>query len=92
MKQELKTPILIVLAVVAVAFAVWIGMRTIGGAGNLDQGQIKYTPGKPPWEETDPNKQGPGGAPGMGQTAPGGTPPANAPQGMGAPQLGNTGK
>ncbi|MBI1333789.1 MAG: hypothetical protein JST12_12940 [Armatimonadetes bacterium] len=31
------------------------------GAGDLDQGQVKYTPGVPPWKETDPAKKGPGG-------------------------------
>jgi len=66
MKEQIKTPILIVIAVVfVVAVGLW-GYSTIGKAGNLDQGQIKYTPGTPPWLEKDPNKRGPGGPSGAG--------------------------
>lgn len=74
MKQEIKTPLLIAIAAVAlIGLAVW-GFSFMNNTGNLDQGQIKYTPGKPPWMENDPSKQGPGGAPGQatpGQGAPG---------------------
>lgn len=56
MREELKTPLMIALAVVAVALLAFFGYRTIGGAGQLDQGQIEYTPGVPPWME--PGAQG----------------------------------
>jgi hypothetical protein len=52
-----------VLIIVVVAY---FGFKTVGNAGNLDQGQVKYTPGVPPWMEKDPNKRGPSG----GTTAP----------------------
>lgn len=79
MKKEVKTPLLVVIAVVAVAVLIYFGAKLIGSTGDLDQGQVKYTPGRPPWEETDPSKKGPGGPPGGG--GPG------APQGAGAQQL-----
>lgn len=66
MKEEVKTPLLVAVVVVLVLVVGYFGYKSISGAGNLDQGQIKYTPGKPPWEETDPSKKGPGGAPGGG--------------------------
>lgn len=99
MKENVKTPLLVVVVVIIVAAVVFFGIKTIGGSGNLDQGQVQYTPGKPPWEETDPSKKGPGGAPGV---PPSGTPDAGAPSGgpavapggapVGPPVLGNTGK
>jgi hypothetical protein len=77
MKAQVKGPILVVAVVAVVAVVVYVGMKSIGDAGSLDHGQIQYTPGKPPWLEKDPNKKGPGGAPGgggpgasSGQTAP----------------------
>lgn len=79
MKKEVKTPLLVVIAVVAVAVLIYLGAKLIGSTGDLDQGQVKYTPGRPPWEETDPSKKGPGGPPGGG--GPG------APKGAGAQQL-----
>lgn len=82
MKEQLKTPLIVAVAVVALAFAVFMGMR-FTNAGNLDQGQTNYTPGTPPWMEKDAAKQGPGGAPG------GGTP--GAPPGMGAPIVNSRG-
>ena len=50
-----------VLAVLAIV--VYLGMNAMSSDGGLDHGQIKYTPGKPPWMETDPSKKGPGGGP-----------------------------
>jgi hypothetical protein len=100
MKAEIKTPVLVAIAVVVVAVAAFFLLNAIGNAGNLDQGQVQYTPGKPPWEETDPNKKGPGGAPGGGgpgagksqpvQGQPYGTQPGagGPPPGMTAPQIG----
>ncbi len=67
------------------------------GAGNLDQGQVKYTPGVPPWQEKDGSKKGPGGAPGgggPGSAAPESlenttqAPPGGGPPGMTAPERG----
>jgi len=85
MKEELKNPLMIAVVVVLVAVVAFYGFKSIGNAGNLDQGQVKYTPGKPPWEETDPSKRGPGGSPGGGaQTAP---PQPGMP--VGPPVLGN---
>jgi hypothetical protein len=99
MKQEIKTPLLVTVVVLVVVVVGYFGFQKIGSTGGLDQGQIKYTPGKPPWEETDPSKQGPGGVPGGGgfsgssASAPAGNaPPANAPPGLSAPTLGNGGR
>jgi len=68
MKQEVKTPLLVGIVVAVVAGAVFFGFRAMGNAGNLDQGQVKYTPGVPPWKETDPAKKGVGG---LGSGGPG---------------------
>lgn len=64
------------------------------GAGNLDQGQVKYTPGVPPWQEKDPAKKGPGAAPQTQPTPdPAGqnttdAPPGGGPPGMTPPERG----
>ena len=66
------------------------------GTGNLDQGQVKYTPGVPPWQEKDPAKRGPGtrgpetkapaaDAAGQSSNQP---PPGGGPPGMTAPDRG----
>jgi len=85
MKAEIKTPVLVAVVVIAVAIVGYLILNSVSNAGNLDQGQVKYTPGKPPWEETDPNKKGPGGAPGGGGPGmpPGGGPPGGGPAGGG---------
>jgi len=71
MKDEVKTPVIVVLAVVVIGLIVFFAVKAFN-AGNLDQGQVQYTPGVPPWQEKDPNKRGPGGAPALNQTgAPG---------------------
>lgn len=81
MKEEIKAPALIAVAVVVLAVVIWFGYKSVSNSGNLDQGQIKYTPGVPPWKETDPSKKGPvntgapmpdGGPPGMPATTVGG--------------------
>lgn len=91
MKQEIKTPILIVVAVVAViGLAVW-GFSFVNNTGNLDQGQIKYTPGVPPWMENDPSKQGPGSAPGGG-AQPSASPQGSPGPGVAPPAVSNSGK
>jgi hypothetical protein len=82
MKQQVQVPLLVAVAVGVVALFVFFGMKAMS-AGDLDQGQVKYTPGKPPWAETDPSKKGPGDRP------PQAAPPGNAPPGVGAPALGN---
>ncbi|MGV3614691.1 MAG: hypothetical protein ACO1SV_05070 [Fimbriimonas sp.] len=84
MKQQVQTPLIVVIVIGVLAVFVWFGMKAMS-AGDLDQGQVKYTPGKPPWQETDPAKKGPGGAPGGG--GPG--VPAGGPPGMAAPVVGN---
>lgn len=63
MKEELKTPLMVILAVIAVAAIAFYGFRTIGGAGGLDRGQIEYTPGVPPWMEESKAQQPAGGPP-----------------------------
>jgi len=84
MKAEIKTPVVVVAVVALLAVIVYFGMKTIGDVGSLDHGQMKYTPGVPPWKETDPSKRGPGGSPGVASPT--------APAGMGAPALGNGSK
>jgi hypothetical protein len=93
MKQEIKTPIIVVVATLVVGLVAWYGLGQVGNAGNLDQGQIKYTPGKPPWQESDPSKQGPGGAPGGGGFGATGQAPAagGPPPGFTPPTVNNSG-
>ena len=62
MKQEIKTPVLIVIAVLVLAGVGYFIMQSVGNAGNLDHGQVKYNPGVPPFLEKDPTKRGPGGS------------------------------
>ena len=88
MNQQVKLPMIVVAVIALVALVVVLGSKAMS-AGDLDQGQVQYTPGKPPWMETDPNKKGPGGAPGGG--GPGAPPPpGGGPPGMSAPTLGNS--
>jgi len=61
MKAQVKTPVLVVIVVAVLGAVIFFGMKSVGNAGGLDQGQIKYTPGVPPFKETDPTKRGPGG-------------------------------
>jgi hypothetical protein len=63
----------VVVVCVVVAF---FAIRSAASVGNLDQGQVKYDPGVPPWEQKDPAKQrsegvskAPGGLP-MGTFSP----------------------
>lgn len=88
MKAEIKTPIIVVAIIAVIAVVIYVGMKTVGSSGDLDQGQVKYTPGKPPWLETDPSKKGPGGAPGGG--GPGAPAPAGGPP-VGPPVIGGNG-
>ncbi|MDR3690037.1 MAG: hypothetical protein P4L46_11705 [Fimbriimonas sp.] len=84
MKTEIKTPIIVVAAIAIIAVIGYFGMKMVNDSGSLDHGQIKYTPGVPPWLEKDASKKGPGtGAP----AAPGG-----GPAGVGAPVIGTGGK
>ncbi len=94
MNERFKTPAIVVVVVAIVVAVVYYGFNTIGNAGNLDQGQVKYTPGKPPWEETDPSKKGPGGAPGGGGPGVPSGGPTQAPGGapVGPPTISNDGK
>lgn len=97
MKGEVKTPVIIAVVAIAVVVLGYFLLKTMNGAGNLDQGQVQYTPGKPPWEETDASKKGTGASPGTPGQQPGSatTPPpapngsAPVPPGMSAPTLGN---
>lgn len=93
MKEQVKTPVLVLIVVAVVGILIFVGMNAMK-SGDLDQGQVKYTPGKPPWQETDPSKKGPGGGPpptgAPSGAAPGGNaPPSNAPPGMSPPKIGN---
>ncbi len=94
MKAQVKTPLMVVIGVVVVGVLFYFGSKALS-AGDLDQGQVKYTPGKPPWMETDPSKQGPGAhGPGAGGPPPAGAPTGpdgaqHAPAGMTGPNLGN---
>ncbi len=89
MKDQVKTPVIVVVAIVVIGLVVFFAMKALG-SGNLDQGQVKYTPGVPPWMEKDPSKRGPGttasgssGGPGQpGQPGQGGIVP-NAPPSTG---------
>lgn len=85
MKEQAKLPVIVVAVVAVVGALIFFASKAMS-AGDLDQGQVKYTPGKPPWQETDPSKKGPGGG---GPGAP--PPPGGGPSGMTAPVLGNGG-
>jgi len=61
MKAQVKTPVVVVIVVAVLGLVVFFGMKSVGNAGGLDHGQIPYTPGVPPFKETDPTKKGPGG-------------------------------
>jgi hypothetical protein len=98
MKAEVKTPVLVAVVVAGILVLSYFLLKTMGSAGNLDQGQVQYTPGKPPWEETDASKKGPGTSPGASSgAAPSGVPSAApattptgaapAPPGMSAPEI-----
>ena len=50
MNEKLKVPIVVVAVVGVVVLLLVLGSKAMS-AGDLDQGQIKYTPGVPPWEE-----------------------------------------
>lgn len=86
MKDEVKTPVIVVAALVVIGLIVFFAMKALN-AGNLDQGQIQYTPGVPPWQETDPNKRGPGSGPPSAQTGqqPAGDAQSQAPMQPGMP-------
>ncbi|WP_158409143.1 hypothetical protein [Fimbriimonas ginsengisoli] len=90
----MKTPIVVVAVVLLVAMVGYLGSKAMK-TGDLDQGQVQYTPGKPPWLETDAAKRGPGGPPPSSAAAPGGAtspaaaPPGGGPPGMTAPTLGS---
>jgi len=78
MNNQVKTPAIVAAVAIAVVVIGYFGMRAMK-SGDLDQGQVPYTPGKPPWLETDPAKRGPGGAPnGGGPGAPATSAPAAA--------------
>jgi hypothetical protein len=89
MKEQIKVPVLVVSVIALVALCLFMGTKAMH-AGDLDQGQVQYTPGKPPWLEKDPTKKGPGGAP---PSVPAGGPSVDdgthAPPGVGAPVIGN---
>ena len=88
MKAQVKGPVVVIAIIAVVGFVVYLGMNTISNSGGLDHGQIKYTPGKPPWMEKDSSKKGPGGSPGVANSN------GSAAPGMpgGSPVINNTGK
>ncbi len=92
MKAEVKTPVLIAIVTLVVVVLGFFIFKGVSNAGNLDQGQVKYTPGKLPSAESDPSKQGPGGPPPAGGPPPlSGQPvggPGGPPPGLGAPSRG----
>ena len=57
MNERMKLPVIIVAVVALVAVAIFFGSKAMG-AGDLDQGQVKYTPGTPPWMEKGGGEQG----------------------------------
>ncbi|RYG26667.1 hypothetical protein EON82_02335 [bacterium] len=84
MKDQVKVPV-IVLAVVAIVGALFFFGSKAMSVGDLDQGQVKYTPGKPPWE--DPLQKGNNN--GRVPTGdPAAAPPGGGPPGLAAPTRG----
>ncbi|CAN5568681.1 hypothetical protein BH11ARM1_BH11ARM1_08340 [soil metagenome] len=71
MKEQFKIPAIVVAGIALLVVVVIMGSRAMS-AGNLDTGQVKYTPGKPPWAEGQAGTQ----------NAPG------TPAGMGGPKIG----
>jgi hypothetical protein len=48
MKGEVKTPVIVVVAAI-ILLLLGFGVKKALTAGDLDTGQVKYTPGVPPW-------------------------------------------
>lgn len=77
MKDQAKLPVIVLVVVVAVGLLFFFGSKAMS-TGNLDQGQVKYTPGVPPWQEKNnagnqPSEVGSNGLPaGMTQPSIGG--------------------
>lgn len=84
MKDQVKAPLIIVAVVAIVGLLFFFGSKAMS-AGDLDQGQVKYTPGKPPWE--DPLQKGGnnGRAP---SSDPAAAPPGGGPTGITPPTRG----
>lgn len=85
MKDQVKAPVIVVVVVAVVALLFFFGSKAMS-VGDLDQGQVKYTPGKPPWE--DPLQKGKDGRTPAAETAAGGSTP-RAPAGMAPPAVGS---
>ena len=68
MKGEVKLPAIIVACLLALGVVVF-GLSKAMNAGDLDQGQVKYTPGVPPWLEKDAGKKA--SMAGIGSAGPG---------------------
>lgn len=64
MSERLKTPLIVVAVIAVAALVAFLGTRAMS-AGNLDQGQVKYTPGVPPWQEKGVEQPQSGAAPNM---------------------------
>jgi hypothetical protein len=84
MKDQVKAPIIVVAVVAIVGALFFFGSKAMS-AGDLDQGQTKYTPGKPPWEDPLQKGNNNGRAPIPDQPT---APPSGGPPGLTAPTRG----
>jgi len=62
MKAEVKPPVLIAIVVALVVAVGFLIFKFAGAGGGLDNGQVKYTPGVPPWLDKKNGANQPGGA------------------------------
>lgn len=53
MKSELKPPVFVAAIVALVVVLGFVIFKFAGSSGDLDQGQVKYTPGVPPWMDKE---------------------------------------
>lgn len=99
MKDQVKAPVIVVAVIALVALVFFFGSKAMS-VGDLDQGQAKYTPGVPPWQDKnrtaapmDPrasNTAAPSPTPASAERAPSAT-TGSMPAGMTAPAIDNRG-
>jgi hypothetical protein len=89
MKTQVKGPVLAAIVAAALAVLGYFGYKSMSTVGSLDNGQVKYTPGTPPWLEKDPSKRGPGASPPIATSA---APPQAPNMPVGPPVVDNSAK
>lgn len=96
MKDQVKAPVIVVVVIAIVGLIFFFGSKAMS-VGDLDQGQAKYTPGVPPWNDKnrtaapmDPRASNTADFAPTSDRAPSAT-TGSMPAGMGAPVINNQG-